>query len=148
MTGRLSVTSVRCFSPNLSSMKAGDFSNSVSIWGAITRSTCARCSIALTMIPSSRTVVRSFRILSNGALIAALIGVWGCGTTAPPLDQAAIESAGDKLTRPLPGDPAPVVRLGVIDIETGETKWMNVDTTDDSYIARLYWVGDSRHLAI
>lgn len=66
----------------------------------------------------------------------------------PIVDYIPVHNTAEMQRYPLPGDPAPIVRVGVIDIETGETKWMNVDTTDDSYIARLYWVGDGNHLAI
>jgi dipeptidyl-peptidase-4 len=40
------------------------------------------------------------------------------------------------------------VRIGVVDAEGGETTWMDVDTSDDSYLARVHWFGDNEHLAI
>lgn len=49
---------------------------------------------------------------------------------------------------PKAGSPNPIVRVGVYDVEKGESRWMDIDTKDDSYIARLYWLGDSKHLAI
>lgn len=49
---------------------------------------------------------------------------------------------------PNAGSAIPIVRVGVYDFESGQTTWMGVDTTDDSYIARLYWLGDSEHVAI
>jgi len=49
---------------------------------------------------------------------------------------------------PKAGSPNPIVRVGVYDIEARETRWMKIDTSDDSYIARLYWLGDSKHLSI
>lgn len=49
---------------------------------------------------------------------------------------------------PKAGTDNPIVRIAVYDIETRGTTWMNVDTADDSYIARVYWLGDSKHLAI
>lgn len=38
------------------------------------------------------------------------------------------------------GDPNAVVRAGVVDVATGETTWMKIDTSDDSYIARVHWL--------
>jgi dipeptidyl-peptidase-4 len=49
---------------------------------------------------------------------------------------------------PKAGDPNPIVRVGVCDLERREVTWMDVDTGDDSYIARVYWLGDGRRLAI
>lgn len=49
---------------------------------------------------------------------------------------------------PMPGDPNPVVRVGIVRADEGELTWADVDTGDDSYIARLYWLGDSRGVAI
>ena len=49
---------------------------------------------------------------------------------------------------PKAGAANPIVRVGVYHFESGETKWMDIDTTDDGYIARVYWLGDSRHIAI
>ncbi len=44
-------------------------------------------------------------------LLVATVLVMGCGTTAPPLDPGALDSAAAKLTLPLPGDPAALYRL-------------------------------------
>jgi dipeptidyl-peptidase-4 len=49
---------------------------------------------------------------------------------------------------PKAGFPNPIVRVGVYSFATGKTTWMKVNTTDDSYIARVYWLGDSRQVAI
>ncbi len=47
-----------------------------------------------------------------------------------------------------PGDSIALVRVGVVDAATGATKWMKADATDDSYLARAYWLRDNAHLAI
>jgi dipeptidyl-peptidase-4 len=49
---------------------------------------------------------------------------------------------------PKAGFPNPLVRVGVYSLETGKTRFMKIDTADDSYIARLYWLGDSKHIAL
>ena len=49
---------------------------------------------------------------------------------------------------PKPGDPNPVVRVGIVSARGGPITWADVDTGDDSYIARVYWVGDGSSVAI
>ncbi len=49
---------------------------------------------------------------------------------------------------PKAGDPNPIVRVGMVNAGGGEITWADTDTSDDSYIARVYWLGDSRSVAI
>jgi dipeptidyl-peptidase-4 len=49
---------------------------------------------------------------------------------------------------PKAGDPNPVVRVGMVRADGGDVVWTDTDTSDDSYIARLYWLGDGRGVAI
>lgn len=49
---------------------------------------------------------------------------------------------------PKPGDPNPVVRMGVADISTGKTTWVKTDDDIDQYIAWPFWTPDSRKLAV
>ena len=49
---------------------------------------------------------------------------------------------------PKAGDPNPIVRVGMVDADGGEVVWADTDTGDDSYITRVYWLGDSRGVAI
>jgi len=49
---------------------------------------------------------------------------------------------------PKPGDPNPVVKMGIADIATGKTTWVKTDTTVDQYIAWPFWSPDSKNLAI
>jgi len=49
---------------------------------------------------------------------------------------------------PKAGDPNPIVRVGTVDADGGDVVWGDTDTSDDSYIARVYWLGDSRGVAI
>jgi len=57
--------------------------------------------------------------------------------------------ASYKLQRyPRPGDANPLVRVGIVGADGSDVTWADVDTGDDSYIARVYWLGDSRAVAI
>lgn len=47
---------------------------------------------------------------------------------------------------PKPGDPNPVVRLGIAHLETGETVWMNTNDGVDRYVAWPFWTRDSKQL--
>lgn len=49
---------------------------------------------------------------------------------------------------PKAGSENPLVRIGIYRFDTGSTVWTDVDTADDSYIARFGWLGDSKNLAI
>jgi dipeptidyl-peptidase-4 len=49
---------------------------------------------------------------------------------------------------PKAGAPIPIVRVAVYDFDNGRTTWIDIDTTDESYIARLNWLGDSERIAI
>ena len=48
---------------------------------------------------------------------------------------------------PKVGDPPPVERLGVIDVETGNKKWLDMDP-DGGYIPRIYWTTRPNTLAV
>jgi dipeptidyl-peptidase 4 len=49
---------------------------------------------------------------------------------------------------PKPGDPNPKVKLGIADIATAKTVWVNTDYNIDQYIAWPFWTPDSKKLAI
>jgi dipeptidyl-peptidase-4 len=50
---------------------------------------------------------------------------------------------------PIPGTTNSSVRVGVVDVEGGETRWMQVPGDPrDNYIARMDWAGNSNELAI
>ncbi|MEE9270309.1 MAG: S9 family peptidase [Candidatus Krumholzibacteria bacterium] len=49
---------------------------------------------------------------------------------------------------PKAGAANPLVRIGVYNLERGTTQWLDVDTSDDGYIARVYWLRDNKHVAI
>jgi dipeptidyl-peptidase-4 len=49
---------------------------------------------------------------------------------------------------PKAGEANPVVRVGVVALKGGETRWMETGTDPSVYIARVNWLRDSRRLAI
>lgn len=52
-----------------------------------------------------------------------------------------------KIPYPRVGDPAPPVRIGIIDMKTRKTKWVNVDLAG-GYIPRIYWTSKPGQLAV
>jgi dipeptidyl-peptidase-4 len=49
---------------------------------------------------------------------------------------------------PKPGDPNPKVKMGIADIASTKTTWVNTDYNVDQYIAWPFWTPDSKRLAI
>ncbi len=48
---------------------------------------------------------------------------------------------------PYTGTPNVTYRLGVVNIETSETRWLDLGDNEDIYIPRLDWLPDSQHLS-
>ena len=58
-------------------------------------------------------------------------------------------TGGTEFTRyPQAGEANPTVRVGVVGVSGGETKWMDAGANSDVYLARVDWLPDSRHIAI
>jgi dipeptidyl-peptidase-4 len=49
---------------------------------------------------------------------------------------------------PKVGQPNSEVRIGVVDVASGETRWMDVGITEEHYIPRIYWTSDPNTLAV
>ncbi len=49
---------------------------------------------------------------------------------------------------PKPGDPNPVVKMGIVDISTTETVWVKTEEDADQYIAWPSWTVDSKRLMV
>ena len=49
---------------------------------------------------------------------------------------------------PKAGDPNPKVKMGVADIATAKTTWIDIDYSADQYIAWPFWSADSKKLAV
>lgn len=68
--------------------------------------------------------------------------------TYPIVDQIPVEATAAFQRYPKPGDANPVVRVGIVASAGGPVTWVDTDTRDDSYVARVYWTGDGRSVAI
>jgi dipeptidyl-peptidase-4 len=49
---------------------------------------------------------------------------------------------------PKVGQPNSVVRIGVVDVASAETRWLDVGIADEHYIPRIYWTSDPNTLAV
>ncbi len=49
---------------------------------------------------------------------------------------------------PATGTPNAVVELGVVDLGSGKTRWMDLGEEKDIYLPRVDWFPDSKHLAV
>jgi len=52
------------------------------------------------------------------------------------------------LKYPKAGEPNALVQVGVISLETNQTKWMDLGTETDIYIPRIQWTSDARILSM
>jgi dipeptidyl-peptidase 4 len=52
------------------------------------------------------------------------------------------------LAYPKVGDPNPSVRIGVLDVASGETRWLETGLQEEHYIPRIYWTTDPHTLAV
>jgi dipeptidyl-peptidase-4 len=66
----------------------------------------------------------------------------------PLVDWIPVHATHELQRYPKAGDPGPIVRVGIANASEGDIVWSDTDTSDDSYIARVYWLGDSRSVAV
>lgn len=69
-------------------------------------------------------------------------------TPYPIIDMASM--TGETLTTRYPqaGSPNPILRVGVISVNGGDTTWMDTGSNTNIYLPRVKWLPDSRQLAI
>jgi len=53
-----------------------------------------------------------------------------------------------KINYPEVGDHNPQVKIGVVDVQTGERRWLETADANDYYIPRIYWTSDPNTLAV
>jgi dipeptidyl-peptidase-4 len=54
-----------------------------------------------------------------------------------------------KVAYPKVGDPNPKVRIGAVDVASGQTAWLETQNgADEEYIPRIYWTSDPNLLAV
>ena len=69
-------------------------------------------------------------------------------TRYPIVDMSSPVGAIEYTRFPQAGESNPIVRVGVVSIAGGDTKWMDTGTDTDVYLARVDWLRDSVHLAV
>jgi len=69
-------------------------------------------------------------------------------TRYPIMDMSSPVGAMEYTRYPQAGEANPIVRVGVVSVDGGETKWMDTGTDTDVYLARVVWLRDSRRVAI
>lgn len=63
-------------------------------------------------------------------------------------DYAGQHSEYVEIRYPKVGDTNPEVRIGVVDVVTGDKIWLDTGKHPDSYIPRIYWTADEGKLAV
>jgi dipeptidyl-peptidase 4 len=69
-------------------------------------------------------------------------------TRYPIMDMSSPVGALEYTRFPQAGEPNPIVRVGVVAVGGGETKWMDTGADTDVYLARVVWLHDSGQVAI
>jgi len=69
-------------------------------------------------------------------------------TRYPLVDMSSPIGATEYERFPQAGEPNPIVRVGVVSVDGGETKWMDTGANTDVYLARVVWLRDSSRVAI
>jgi len=69
-------------------------------------------------------------------------------TRYPIMDMSSPIGAIEYEHYPQAGEANPIVRVGVVSVDGGETTWMDSGKDTDVYLARVQWLPDSRRLAI
>ncbi len=54
----------------------------------------------------------------------------------------------NRMRYPKAGDPNSMVKIGVVNVQTGQTIWMDIGTDDDIYVPRIIWLPGSDKLSI
>ncbi|MFA5833130.1 MAG: S9 family peptidase [Bacteroidota bacterium] len=53
-----------------------------------------------------------------------------------------------KMRYPKPGDPNSIVKIGVVDVASGKTDWIDLGVNDDIYIPRIQWTNNNDILSL
>jgi dipeptidyl-peptidase 4 len=69
-------------------------------------------------------------------------------TRYPIMDMSSPTGAMEYTRYPQAGEPNPIVRVGVVPVAGGETKWMDTGANMDVYLARVNWLPDGQRIAI
>jgi len=66
----------------------------------------------------------------------------------PLVDYNLLHPSVEFMRYPKAGDPNPVVKIGVLNVETGDNHWLNLSKDPDVYFPRVYWLPDGQRLAV
>ncbi len=69
-------------------------------------------------------------------------------TRYPIMDMSSPIGSMEYTRYPQAGEPNPIVRVGVVAVTGGPTKWMDTGANTDVYLARVNWLQDSGRVAI
>ena len=69
-------------------------------------------------------------------------------TRYPIMDMSSSVGAMEYMRFPQAGEANPIVRVGVVPISGGQTKWMDSGANTDVYLPRVDWLRDSQRIAI
>jgi dipeptidyl-peptidase 4 len=69
-------------------------------------------------------------------------------TRYPIMDMSSPTGAMEYTRYPQAGEANPIVRVGVVSVNGGATKWMDTGANTDVYLARVNWLPDSGSVAI
>ena len=69
-------------------------------------------------------------------------------TQYPIVDMSSPAGAIEYTRFPQAGEANPIVRVGIVPIAGGATKWMDTGADKDVYLARVDWLRDSRRVAV
>jgi dipeptidyl-peptidase 4 len=69
-------------------------------------------------------------------------------TRYPLFDMSSPVGAIEYERFPQAGEANPIVRVGVVSVDGGETKWIDTGANTDVYLARVVWLRDSRRIAV
>jgi dipeptidyl-peptidase 4 len=69
-------------------------------------------------------------------------------TRYPIMDMSSVTGAMQYTRFPQAGEANPIVRVGVVAVSGGETRWMDTGENTDVYLARVNWLPDGKRVAI
>jgi dipeptidyl-peptidase 4 len=69
-------------------------------------------------------------------------------TNYPIYDMSTDVGAVEMTRFPQAGEDNPIVRVGVVPVAGGDTRWLDTGADTNVYIARVNWAPDSKHVAI
>ncbi|MGH9793206.1 MAG: DPP IV N-terminal domain-containing protein [Candidatus Acidiferrales bacterium] len=69
-------------------------------------------------------------------------------TKYPLINFLSVTGENEVMRYPKAGDANPIVRIGVVGVRGGKTRWMDTGKETDMYIPRVDWLPDSKRVAI